>query len=273
MPSPLILVVDKDKTLHNSLKTQLAEKKYEVICTDDFNKATYLMEKEKPRGIVADINKDNLSWVECIKSKYTKPLIAMSKNNEASFLVELIKRNVFAFVHKPIFEDALSDCLKCCIEFDNFEWNILSGFERWLEIEIPSNSNYINAYCSFIIHMMPEFKYKKMMEYAIKELIQNAIEHGNKYRKGSVVNICFIKTPTLLMFMIKDQGTGFDMDLLPHAVIGPQKKNPMDVLQYRKSMGMRPGGLGIHSVSRIADELIYNEKGNSVTMIKNIANL
>ncbi|WP_372368770.1 ATP-binding protein [Candidatus Uabimicrobium sp. HlEnr_7] len=272
MPSPLILVVDKDKTLHNLLQTQLAEK-YEVTCTDNYDKIIELVQQFQPRYIIIDVGQDNLSQIDTIKEVYNNPIIAMSECNEESFVVELIKRDVFAFVRKPIFVDSLSGYLKDGLDFDNFKWSILSGFERWLEIEIPSNSNYINAYCSFIVHLMPEFKYKQMMMYAVRELIQNGIEHGNKYCKDSCVNICFIKTQTLIMFMIKDQGTGFNMELLPHAVIGPQKKNPMDVLQYRKSMGMRPGGLGIHSVSRIADELIYNEKGNSVTMIKNIANL
>jgi anti-sigma regulatory factor (Ser/Thr protein kinase) len=36
-------------------------------------------------------------------------------------------------------------------------------------------------------------------------------------------------------------------------------------------MGMRPGGFGIMLVKQIADELVYNERGNEVLLIKLLA--
>ena len=39
---------------------------------------------------------------------------------------------------------------------------------------------------------------------------------------------------------------------------------------HRADAGMRPGGFGMLIVSRVADEIAYNEAGNEVLLIKHI---
>jgi two-component system, OmpR family, response regulator len=39
-------------------------------------------------------------------------------------------------------------------------------------------------------------------------------------------------------------------------------------VEYRSQNGMRPGGFGIMMVKQIADELMYNQHGNEVVMVK-----
>jgi anti-sigma regulatory factor (Ser/Thr protein kinase) len=39
----------------------------------------------------------------------------------------------------------------------------------------------------------------------------------------------------------------------------------------REQRGMRPGGFGILLARHLVDELIYNEKGNEVLLIKYVA--
>ena len=39
-------------------------------------------------------------------------------------------------------------------------------------------------------------------------------------------------------------------------------------MEVRNEMGLRPGGFGILVSRNLADELIYNEKGNEVLLVK-----
>ena len=99
------------------------------------------------------------------------------------------------------------------------------------------------------------------------ELLGNAIEHGcdSQYCR---VEFTFIRTSRMLMFHVKDAGPGFSLDDIPHAALNNPPEEPLRHVEYRSQNGMRPGGFGIMMVKQIADELMYNEQGNEVVMIK-----
>ena len=52
--------------------------------------------------------------------------------------------------------------------------------------------------------------------------------------------------------------------------------SPEDLFSHarvREELGMRPGGFGILLAKRLVDELIYNEKGNEVVLVKYLSPL
>jgi anti-sigma regulatory factor (Ser/Thr protein kinase) len=102
---------------------------------------------------------------------------------------------------------------------------------------------------------------------AVDELLGNAIEHGCGTPKCRV-DFLFLRTPRMLLFHVKDAGPGFHLDDIPHAALNNPPEQPLRHVEYRSQNGMRPGGFGIMMVKQIADELMYNEQGNEVVMIK-----
>jgi two-component system, OmpR family, response regulator len=104
---------------------------------------------------------------------------------------------------------------------------------------------------------------------AVDELLRNAIEHGNSAAGASaMVEFTCLRTPRMIQFQIKDSGPGFSMGDAAHAAINNPPEEPLRHTQYRSEKGMRPGGFGIMLVKQIADELIYNEAGNEVVLVK-----
>jgi anti-sigma regulatory factor (Ser/Thr protein kinase) len=103
---------------------------------------------------------------------------------------------------------------------------------------------------------------------AFEELLGNSIEHGSVSEPKRGVEIGFIRTPRMLLFHIRDAGPGFSLSSVPHAAVNNPPEDPLKHAAYRSEMGLRPGGFGILLVKQIADELIYNEHGNAVLMIK-----
>ncbi len=103
---------------------------------------------------------------------------------------------------------------------------------------------------------------------AFEELLGNALEHGSAVDPKRGVEIGFIRTPRMLLFHIRDAGPGFSLSSVPHAAVNNPPEDPLKHATYRSAMGLRPGGFGILLVKQIADELIYNEHGNAVLLIK-----
>lgn len=103
---------------------------------------------------------------------------------------------------------------------------------------------------------------------ALEELLGNSIEHGGTTRPDFGVELTCIRSAHVLLFHIKDAGVGFSLNSVPHAAVNNPPEDPLKHAAYRSQMGMRPGGFGIMLVRQIADELLYNEHGNEVLLVK-----
>ena len=103
---------------------------------------------------------------------------------------------------------------------------------------------------------------------AIDELLANAIEHGSKAQRECGVELNYIRTSRSILLQLRDAGNGFSWSKLPHAAVNNPVEDPLRHVEIRSEMGLRPGGFGIMLVRQIADELIYNEYGNSVLFVK-----
>ena len=72
----------------------------------------------------------------------------------------------------------------------------------------------------------------------------------------------------MLLYRIADPGEGFDIDRLAHAAIRTPTTIRSSTIACARSMGLRPGGLGLVMTRALVDELIYNEKRNEVVLVK-----
>jgi serine/threonine-protein kinase RsbW len=92
---------------------------------------------------------------------------------------------------------------------------------------------------------------------SILEAVNNAILHGNKSDDSKIVDIQIIFKNNQLKITVSDEGEGFIPDKVPDPTIP----------EHIESVN----GRGVFLMSRLADKIKYNKKGNAVTMIfKNI---
>ena len=90
---------------------------------------------------------------------------------------------------------------------------------------------------------------------AIEEAFVNAVKHGNKNNKEKQVKVEYSVTTDKLDISVTDEGEGFDPDSVPDPRCGENL--------YKSS------GRGMLLMQSYMDLVEYNEKGNSVHMIKN----
>ena len=87
---------------------------------------------------------------------------------------------------------------------------------------------------------------------ATLEAVNNAITHGNKTDPQKMVDVEIQFEDTNMTITVTDEGSGFD----PASIPDPTKPENIEELS----------GRGVFLMSKLADSISFNEKGNSVTM-------
>lgn len=85
---------------------------------------------------------------------------------------------------------------------------------------------------------------------SVTEAVNNAIMHGNAKDSEKVVTIRLATDANHLIFIIEDQGHGFDYNNLPD----PTAPENLE----------KPTGRGVFLMKNLSDLVIFNEAGNQV---------
>lgn len=128
------------------------------------------------------------------------------------------------------------------------------------EFIISSTSENIQKITSEILNNIPNITIKDEIYYDIKliisELLINALLHGNKNNPNLKIYVKYEIKNNNFIFTVEDEGNGFDYMNIP---------NPLDNKNILKSSGR-----GIFLVKNLADKILFNEKGNRITIEKKL---
>ena len=104
--NPLILVVDDEEGIYQTLKEVLADEGYETIHTSDGADALSLIEDRSPDLVMLDIwlpGRDGLDILTQIRSSYTNlPVIMISGHATITTAVKATQLGAFDFLEKPL---------------------------------------------------------------------------------------------------------------------------------------------------------------------------
>ncbi|MDA3961631.1 MAG: ATP-binding protein [Planctomycetota bacterium] len=133
-----------------------------------------------------------------------------------------------------------------------------------ISFSIPSRDRFIDQAQQFLARLirqsgMDEMKVEAFMT-CTKELILNAHRHGHAYDESKAITIHYRDEGPTVSLQICDEGTGFDHKSIIDKVRGLSAAEA--ARQRYQSGGF--GGLGFQMITRMADELEYNEPGNEV---------
>ena len=125
-------------------------------------------------------------------------------------------------------------------------------------IKIPSDLKEVKRVSAEILDFLKPLKLSQYelldIKLCLEEALVNAIKHGNRLDKSLNVKIDYNLGDDTFKVTITDEGEGFDYRHVPDPTL---EEN----LQELK-------GRGIFLIRRLMDEVEFNEKGNSITMVK-----
>jgi len=90
---------------------------------------------------------------------------------------------------------------------------------------------------------------------AVLEAVNNAIAHGNKFSPDKFVDISLKCRREKLTVIVKDNGSGFSPKNVPDPTL------PENIEKI--------SGRGVFLMTKLADEIKFNKKGNIVTFVFN----
>lgn len=113
--------------------------------------------------------------------------------------------------------------------------------------ELPKVEYVLNAF--FKEFKIPECYYNKTL-LCLNEAVLNSIEHGNCNDASKKVSITLTLHNNKLSFTVQDEGKGFNFESI---------ENPTKTTNLLKESGR-----GIHIIKSVADNIVYNQCGNSI---------
>lgn len=242
---------DKEECL-----SQVTEKEYDLIATDVFASS--------------DEDIELLKKLRAIRPN--AKVIVLANESEPEEVIEAMREHAFSYISAPfercVVKDIVARALDLPVWVDGIE--VVSAKPEWITLKLRCHKLTAERLLQFMRELqmdLPEEDRDKIGT-AFREMLINAVEHGGNFDPKKRVTLSYLRTSRLIIYRIKDPGEGFSFEELPHSAISNSEDNPVGHIMYRMEQGMRAGGFGIMMSQNLVDELIYNEKGNEVLLIK-----
>ena len=201
-------------------------------------------------------------------------MIVLAPHATHAELVEAIRAHVFACFTPPFDYDDLAAMVSSALEVDGWKDGIqvVSGLPHWLTLRVSCHLLTAERLVRFITELQPATPSadRDLLMAAFRELLLNAMEYGAGFDAEKVVEVTAARTARAIVYHFKDPGAGFDRGDLAHAAASVSPEAVMAAAAQRVERGLRPGGFGMLIARQVADEIVYNESGNEVILIKHI---
>lgn len=263
-----------------------------VIYAADGREALELIETGPPDVVVTDMRMpemDGLQLMETIQRMYPAiPVVLMTAVGSEELAAEALRKGAACYVPKRHLSNDLSQVVKRLLDLTGVEYDygtVLDGLERIKISFVLENDmakilplvRYLQLYLSRM-KLCDEIT-RVRVGVALQEALSNAIQHGNLGLEPGVWNMNPLAQKALMekrsqtppythrrvyitaetsrsqaVYMIRDEGEGFNISLLP---------DPEDPARFENATGR-----GLCLIHTFMTEVHYNDIGNQVTMIK-----
>jgi len=269
-----ILIVDDDPDVHDLLRVALQESGRTFESAKNGLEGLKRIAEEPWDLVITDVLMPGMDGMALLERIHTfRPdtrVVVMTVASTAENIADAFRKNAFAWFRKPFTIDAVRDmvnhALNDAASEDDIE--VISASSHWLGLRVRCRMDTAARILQFIREMdlrlsPPE---KENVALAFREILLNAIEHGGGNDPRKKVRIQFVRAKHALLYYVQDPGQGFSLDDLTY--VADPGQSPVEHVGVRHEAGMRPGGFGILITRALVDELIYNESGNEVLLIK-----
>ncbi len=271
-----VLVVEDDDNLRQLVCTVLDSPGLSIVGAADGIEAVNLISSRQFDLVLLDLGLPGMNGLEIMERirKVSSPprVIVMTGDGAPETVLTAVRRQAYRYILKPFrtknLVEVVNDALVAKPAPPPIE--VLSALPEWVELSLPCDLESAERIQEFMEHLEADLPHhvREATGRAFRELLLNAIEWGGNLDPGSRVRISCLRARRMLLYRIADPGPGFSMDKLKHAALSNSDENPLEHMETRSGMGLRPGGFGILLVKSIVDELIYNESKNEVVFVK-----
>jgi ActR/RegA family two-component response regulator/anti-sigma regulatory factor (Ser/Thr protein kinase) len=273
-----ILAIRPDPSLTAALDSAIDSSRYDLeSCTGNVE-ALRTVRGRSIDVVITDVStafEEDLALAkELMSVRPAVRVIVLAPSAPPAHLIDAIRADVFACFASPIDYDEVASMAASALAADRWKDDIqvLSGLDHWLTLRVSCHLLTADRLVRFMTELQPSTSAvdRDLLISAFRELLLNAMEHGAGFDAEKVIEVTAAKTARAIVYHFKDPGNGFDRTDLQHAAASPGADDVIATSLARKEMGLRPGGFGMLIARHVADELVYNERGNEVLLIKHL---
>jgi len=272
---PSILVIG-DPSLRELLDLLAAKQQWRTDVSISMEDALAELSKRSYNVLIttpATRASEDLAFYARVRRAHSRiKLIALSFDGKKNDVIDAIREHAFSYFHVPFCPDSLMAMIANALAED--EWTdgieLLSTRLDWLSLRLSSTAVTAERVLQFMRELESDLRPadRDAIGAALREILLNAMEHGGQFDPGSKIVLSYVRTGRMILYHLRDPGTGFSLDHLPHSAVGNPEDKPFEHASYRSEHGIRPGGFGILMSRKLVDDLLYNEKGNEVLLVK-----
>lgn len=278
-PQKIALVIDSSTEINDLLDGVFASENWTVqrvadhvaalsaIAANPFDLAIFESRK---------LSAENLDVVHKIRAARPHArIIILADQFTPGDVLNSMREGAFSYFSGPFEHSALVEMVREAMDSPCWDDGIevLSGTSNWISLAARCNVETAHRLVQFLRSARdPRFSEvaRESVISAFREILLNAMEYGGHFDPSHYVEISFIRASHAIALRIKDPGQGFSLNELRHAAITCPAGDLVSHVVTREEQGMRPGGFGLLFAKKQVDDLIYNEQGNDVLLIKYI---
>ncbi len=269
-----ILIIGEDPTVSAMTSPQLQACSFEIA---DGNAEALLRLRRHAFDLVLTDPKSSVqedlalvSEIENIRPGIKTIILAPAATPED--VIAALRARVFACFSNPLDVNEVAAMISKALEADNWRLGIevLSAEPNWIQLRVNCHLLTVDRLLRFMTEFRSDLEDpdRSTLLTAFREILLNAIEHGAGFDSEKVIEVVAVRTKRAIVYRFRDPGPGFRGKPLPHAAINNPPDNPIAHLEFRETQGLRSGGFGILLAQQLVDELVFNEMGNEVLLIK-----
>jgi CheY-like chemotaxis protein/anti-sigma regulatory factor (Ser/Thr protein kinase) len=271
-----VLIVDDDSAVHDLLRAMLSADNWRLESAMGGEEALARLLAGAHDLVLTDILMPGMDGLTLLKRIHearpgTKVVVMTAVNTPAS-VIQSIRDHAYSYLSKPFSRESVEHTLRAALEdtVDADDIVVLSARPDWITVELRCKLSTADRLTQFFRELASDLKPedRETISSAFRELLTNAVEHGGHSDPSQKVHLTYVRGARCILYHIRDPGEGFSFDRLPHAAISNQPDQPFAHAEVRAALGIRPGGFGVLLTRKFADELVYNQRGNEVVLIK-----
>ena len=198
-------------------------------------------------------------------------MIILTTGSTTEQVTLALRAHAFSYFSGSYTFESLQEMIHLAMEKPCWDDGIEVAFASpvWIRLLVRCDRETAERLMQFFVEFadMPEEE-KGQVAYALREMVVNAISYGGRFDPSQYVEVSYLRARRAVKLRVKDPGEGFSLDELRHAAISNPPDDPARHIYYREEAGLPGGGYGILLSRHLVDELIYNEFGNEVVLIK-----
>jgi anti-sigma regulatory factor (Ser/Thr protein kinase)/ActR/RegA family two-component response regulator len=281
LPAPLevrqyrALIVDSRPEINQLLSSLFDDERWQVQHARDNQDALALAQANCYDLIVTGECTSTMEDLELLRRiRLVRPhtrLIILTDEFTPGDVLNSIREHAFSYFSRPFSTERFAEMIRIAMSEPHWDDGIevLSATPNWVRLAVRCDIVAANRLLQFYREAsgLPDAETEEVAG-AFREILVNAMEHGGKFDPDKHVEVSYVRTRRMILCKVKDPGTGFSLDELKHSALSNPPDQPFLHLTERENMGLRPGGFGILMTKKLVDDLIYNDKGNEVLLIK-----